>query len=144
MLIGSVPKNASKTHKKLFSLIERVKPNHKVFCEYSAKKLLLEYWEKHGIHYWDRDSVLLVRSRSLHFDFYDETFGIVFEVQGEQHYKVNNFFHKNEGDLDQQKMNDSCKRTVCKTANIKLVEIASDIELTEKFIMNLYKGGRLN
>ena len=136
MLIGNLPKNVSKVHKKLADILS--KNNHKVYLEYSVKKLLLNFWEKNEIPFIDRDIKLLADVRLLSFDFYDETIDTIIEVQGEQHYKYNKFFHRNEGDFDIQIINDKLKERVCDEVGKVFYTLCIENGNVEEFVSNLY------
>ena len=135
MLIGNLPKNVSKVHKKLADILS--KNNHKVYLEYSVKKLLLNFWEKNEIPFIDRDIKLLADVRLLSFDFYDETIDTIIEVQGEQHYKYNKFFHRNEGDFDIQIINDKLKERVADEVGKVFYTLCTENGDVEEFVNNL-------
>jgi hypothetical protein len=139
LFIGSVPENTSKAHKKFGELLEEIKPNHKIFCEYSVKKLLLNYWDQNNVITCYREPSLLAAVRNLHFDFYDQTFGIIFEIQGSQHNDYNEFFHGTMGGFDVQRKNDNLKKRVSNITEIKLIEISSQEEITEDLIIGFYQ-----
>ncbi len=139
MIIGSIPENVSNTHRIFADLISKVKPNHKIYAEYSVKKLLQSYWYNYSIPVSQRDFYINTQTKLLHFDFYDETFNIVFEIQGEQHRKFNKFFHESIGEFDIQNRNDSLKKLVCNITNTKLVEIDVNQKITEELLISYYK-----
>lgn len=62
--------------------------------------------------------------KCLQLDGYNEELKIAFEYNGEQHYKVVDFFFKNgEKDLIKQKKRDEIKKQLCKKNNINLIII---------------------
>ena len=132
LIIGKVPENVSKTHKELLKILSKIKPHHKIFCEYPVRKLFDKLNET--------DNSVLIKAKHLSFDFYDDTGQIIFEIQGGQHDRFNQFFHKNFGGFDRQRRNDSIKNLICMLTNIKLIKIKSDIKLTEKIVLEYYKG----
>jgi len=134
MLIGILPKNVSKVHKKLADILSTY--NHKIYIEYPVKKLLLNFWENNDYPFHDRDIKLLAEVRLLSFDFYDETIDTVIEVQGDQHYKYNKFFHNNIGDFDIQKINDKLKERVCNEVGIPCCALHTDGNV-EEFVNNV-------
>jgi very-short-patch-repair endonuclease len=56
-----------------------------------------------------KEKYVLYQNTQLFFDFYMPEFKLLIEVQGEQHYKFNKFFHKDVTDLNRQKYRDSLK-----------------------------------
>lgn len=59
----------------------------------------------------------------LHLDFFIPTKLIAVEVQGQQHYKFNAFFHKDKAAFARQVMNDKRKVAWCNINKIHLVKI---------------------
>ncbi len=134
MLIGILPKNVSKVHKKLADILSTY--NHKIYIEYPVKKLLMGFWESNNYSFQDRDIKLLAEVRLLSFDFYDETIDTIIEVQGEQHFKYNKFFHNNIGDFDIQKINDKLKERVADEVCKSLCTLRTN-ESVEDFVNNV-------
>lgn len=136
MLIGLLPKNVSKVHRKIADILRE--RSHKVYIEYPVRKLLLNFWEKKNVLYHNRDIKLLAEVRELSFDFYNETTQTILEVHGKQHYEYNKFFHSNLGDFDIQQINDKLKIRVCKEVGITFVTIDSDTkEYLQEFLKNI-------
>lgn len=69
---------------------------------------------------------LLSRSKRLRADIYDKTIRVVYEINGIQHYKYNNKFHKDVGDFMDQKRRDNIKKELLTSAGIQLVVINDD------------------
>jgi len=59
----------------------------------------------------------------LHLDFFVPRRMLAVEVQGEQHYKFNPFFHKTKADFLAQRRRDKTKVEWCKINDIRLVKI---------------------
>lgn len=68
-------------------------------------------------------------TRFLELDGYCEELKLAFEYQGEQHYRKNEFFHKDQKAFNTQKQRDRIKRERCLQKNITLLEIPYDISL---------------
>ena len=62
----------------------------------------------------------------LSFDFYLPELKLMVEVQGEQHYTYNKFFHKSDQDLQAQKYRDMLKTQYIVENELKLLEIKYD------------------
>lgn len=60
---------------------------------------------------------------SMYLDFFIPLMRIGVEVQGEQHYKFIQYFHKDKIAFMQAKMRDGQKRTWCETNDITLIEL---------------------
>ena len=83
---------------------------HKIFVEYNVKDYIERKEEESGLKL---DLITKKRSSKLRFDVYDITVNKVFEICGEQHFKFNKFFHKDQGSFDRQKSNDFLKKYIC-------------------------------
>ena len=70
---------------------------------------------------------LIIRSHGINF-------GI--EVQGQQHYQPNSFFHKDEEGWVMQQRNDAKKKVLCAQQNIVLVEFKYDDALTRQVLFD--------
>ena len=101
-------------------------------CRSKFQKKVKDFLEP----YWELDVVFeefkIVGTR-LSLDFYNASKKIAIEVQGEQHFKFNNFFHKSRQDLRRQFERDEKKLKFCKLNDISLVEIYNIEECTEAF-----------
>lgn len=136
MLIGHLPKNISKVHRKIADIYNE--SGNKVYVEYPVKKILSNYWDKNEVPFHIRDIKLLAEIRDLSFDFFNDTTQTILEVQGKQHNEFNPFFHRNIGDFDIQKINDKLKVRVCKEVGIVLYTIDSDTkEDLQEFLTNI-------
>lgn len=59
--------------------------------------------------------------KQLFADFYIHSIKLMIEVNGEQHYSKNSFFHKNHADFIKGKLRDKDKQNWCEINNISLV-----------------------
>jgi len=141
MLIGTIPKNVSKVHKKLADTLSTC--NHKIYVEYPVKKLLLNFWENSDCPFQDRDVKLLAEVRSLSFDFYDETIDTIIEVQGEQHFEYNKFFHNNIGDFDIQRINDKLKERVADETGKQYYTLCTTNGNIEEFVNSIISNDKI-
>jgi hypothetical protein len=75
---------------------------------------------------YDNDTILeevAMPGEHLYLDFYLPSRKTAFEVQGEQHFKQNAHFHKNDLDFKRSQQRDSRKRRWCELNNITLIEL---------------------
>lgn len=63
------------------------------------------------------------QGNKLFFDFFIPELKILIEVQGQQHYTFNAFFHKDIGDLRQQKYRDTLKTQWVEDGGYKLLTL---------------------
>lgn len=89
--------------------------------QFRAKKFLKKYWSKHVVF-----EELPVAGTKLSLDFYNANEKIAVEVQGAQHTKFVEFFHKTKADYINQLRRDKQKKDFCELNNITLVEIFPD------------------
>lgn len=59
----------------------------------------------------------------MYLDFFMPLMKIAVEVQGEQHYKFNSFFHVNKMEFFQAKSRDRMKKSWCELNDISIVEL---------------------
>ena len=79
-----------------------------------------------------------VISTRLTIDFYNANKKIAIEVDGNQHYKFNKFFHSNSRqNFLAQLQRDEKKELFCDVNNIKLVRILESDKLDEELLKNL-------
>lgn len=65
-----------------------------------------------------------MKTRKLRFDVYDKTANLVIEMNGEQHYKYNSYFHGSDlSKFYDQVENDKYKKKLCNRLGIKFLEI---------------------
>lgn len=67
----------------------------------------------------------------FYFDFFLPKRKLALEIQGEQHSKFVQFFHKTQAGFNQSKIRDNNKREFCRINDISLVEITSVEELEQ-------------
>lgn len=60
---------------------------------------------------------------NLELDLYNEDLKLAVEVQGDQHYKFNSFFHRNKEHFLNQRYRDEIKKLKCKSEGITLIEV---------------------
>lgn len=136
--MNRLPANASKTQRELFILLTSLFPSHDIRPEYSVADVLRRFWVRANVDDEFKDSSLLIRSKGLHFDFYDVTANKAYEVQGNQHNEFNPYFHQTLAGFDSQKLNDITKKAVCNEAGVELIEIPAGTVLNEELIKSYY------
>jgi hypothetical protein len=67
----------------------------------------------------------------IELDFYLPELNIAIEVNGNQHYHYNPFFHNEYSDFEKQKRHDDIKKAVCQRKKITLIELTSYYELLD-------------
>lgn len=60
---------------------------------------------------------------NLEIDLYNDDLKLAVEVQGDQHYKYNKFFHRNKEHFLNQRYRDEMKKIKCKQQGICLIEV---------------------
>jgi hypothetical protein len=60
---------------------------------------------------------------NLEIDLYNDDLKLAVEVQGDQHYKFNPFFHRNKEHFMNQRYRDEMKKIKCKANGITLIEV---------------------
>lgn len=60
---------------------------------------------------------------NLEIDLYNDDLKLAVEVQGDQHYKYNKFFHRNKEHFLNQRYRDEMKKMKCKQQGICLIEV---------------------
>lgn len=74
----------------------------------------------------------------LELDFYIHSKRLAIEVQGNQHFEFVPFFHGDESGFERQQERDAKKASLCRENNIKLIYIASELEMVEYFRNELW------
>lgn len=64
-----------------------------------------------------------VTGMNLEIDLYNDDLKLAVEVQGDQHYKFNSYFHKSKEHFLNQRYRDEMKKWKCKEKGITLVEV---------------------
>lgn len=73
--------------------------------------------------------------KDLSYDFYLPNQNTVIEFNGEQHYRVNKFFHNGNRSLEKQQYHDLLKTNYAKTHNLKMITISyTDIDCIETIL----------
>jgi hypothetical protein len=65
---------------------------------------------------------------------------IAFEIQGEQHYSFNKFFHKTQADFDYQVLCDNLKEDLCRKRGVYLFKIRYGTKVDAAYIIALLKA----
>ena len=94
--------------------------------QFISKKFLKKYWSKHVVF-----EELPVAGTKLSLDFYNANEKIAVEVQGAQHTKFVEFFHKTKADYINQLRRDRQKKEFCEINHIALVEIFPDDKINK-------------
>ena len=105
-------------------LINWEKPSRSKF-QTNVKNFLRLYWENDIVF----EEFRVVGSR-LTLDFYNANKKIAVEVQGDQHTKFVNHFHKNHFKYSDQLKRDEQKLNLCKANKIKLAEVYPQDKIT--------------
>jgi hypothetical protein len=92
-----------------------------------VKKLFPHYRIRENVR---PDWLMSSNLTKLELDIFISEINLAIEIQGEQHYEFNSFFHKTYDDFLAQKQRDQEKRDLCYGKGIKLVEIACFIDLS--------------
>lgn len=102
-------------------------------CNQSIGERQVEHWLRaHHIKYELQKKFETCRyQKELPFDFYLPELNVCIEYQGEQHYRVVNFFGGEKGFIERQR-NDNIKRKFCKDNDIRLLEIPFDKDVDEE------------
>jgi very-short-patch-repair endonuclease len=83
-------------------------------------KLLKKEFSNHRVV---REHYVVYSGNKLFFDFFIPELKILIEVQGDQHYVFNSFFHKDNQDLKQQKYRDTLKTQWVEDNSYKLLTL---------------------
>lgn len=76
---------------------------------------------------YQKEKYVPYRNNRLFFDFYIPELKLYIEVQGQQHYSFNKFFHKDVEDFTDQKYRDSLKTEWANEEGFKLLKLSYDI-----------------
>ena len=100
-----------------------------IYCPHCSKsesigeRRVKHYLEEKNINFKQEKSFDDCRATNpLPFDFYLPDYNICIEYQGQQHYKVIEYFGNKDG-FKKRKINDNIKKQYCKENNITLIEI---------------------
>jgi hypothetical protein len=134
-----LPTNISQTHREVYETLTSLYPYHDLRLEFSVKRLLTRFYNRKKIPKLDQDLALINASAKLHFDIYDVTADVAIEIQGEQHFNFNKFFHQTMDKFDRQVKNDNKKLQVCYETNTKFIVIPTGTTITTDFIRECYE-----
>ena len=110
----SLSKNKSNLHKKAKKLLDILFPHDRILEEVSL------IGTNAGL-----------RRGTLRADFFIPNRNLIVEVQGEQHFKFNNFFFKNKLSFFKAKARDRDKKEWCKINGIKIAEFNYDEDIDD-------------
>jgi len=142
------PRNsASAPHKKFYSLITSMFSNNLIYQEYPYYYILEKGYKEQNVESTKQNSVMLSLGKRLFADFFDNTLGIIYEIQGEQHYNPILWSKKiGEGEkalskFQSQKRTDQLKRDIVIEAGFILIEIPfSDFDvMNEEYVWKKLK-----
>jgi very-short-patch-repair endonuclease len=75
-------------------------------------------------HRYKRERYVLYRNTKLFFDFFLPELKLFIEVQGQQHYSFNKFYHLNKASFNEQVYRDSLKTQYIEEFKYKLLVIS--------------------
>jgi len=86
-----------------------------------------------------KEKYVFFNNTKLFFDFYVSEMRLLIEVQGQQHYSFNKFFHTSKSDFEKQKVNDNSKAEWAADNGYKFLTINYDMidKLDEKSFKKL-------
>ena len=122
----------SKLHKAVAELLKEMFPVHQFLYEYPYSKIKVDDIYLHAI------------SSRLHADIYDVTFGIIYEIQGIQHYEQIEFFGGTKGFSDQKRVDRWKRQIVGESESIDLVEIPYNFKLNKENLLRLIKEAKVD
>lgn len=97
-----------------------------------GEKRIKQYLDRHDIKYIAQKKFDdCIDQKPLPFDFYLTNLNICIEFQGEQHYKIIEYFGGRNSFLKRQQ-HDQIKREYCKKNNIQLLEIRYDADIQKE------------
>lgn len=76
----------------------------------------------------------------LKFDFFIPSLKLIIEYDGQQHFKLNKFFHSSKNDLKKQIERDTIKMEWCKLNNFRLVRLNGNLSM-DKVEMAIINDG---
>lgn len=119
----------SKLHKQVLDLLQALFPGNTLILEYPYYRFVKD----------SRDPVLRAVAKQLRVDIYDVTLGILYEIQGIQHYQPVPFFGGDRA-FYSQKVRDKYKEQIVMESGKKLVLIPYDFKVNRDNLLELING----
>lgn len=116
----------SRLHQEIFDLLKEIFPAHHLLIEYQYSNFVKK----------SRDPLLRAVGKQMRADIYDCTLGIIYEIQGIQHYQSVAFFGGDKA-FYSQKVRDRYKQQIIMEAGKKLVLIPYDFEVNRDNLLEL-------
>lgn len=86
-----------------------------------------------------KEKYIKYKGTRLFFDFYIRELSLYIEIQGQQHYGFNNFFHNSCDDFKAQKLRDNLKiQYIQENEGIRLIRVRYDDKITEKNVLKKF------
>lgn len=76
--------------------------------------------------------------KKLFFDFFIKELRLLVEVQGEQHYTFNKYFHVDDEGFRSSKQRDNLKKEYCELNNLALVTVDFNERIDEDVLINKF------
>lgn len=96
--------------------------------QFSAKRILYKYWLVDFVY-----EEFPVAGTRLKFDFFNASKSIVIEIDGNQHFEYNKFFHKgSKSNFINQIKRDEQKEKFCELNKIILHRIRADLDIEDQ------------
>jgi len=130
-------KNSSKGHVSLGEILKELFPHHKLYQEYPLDKILEIGYRIQQIPQIYQNKFLLKRSRKYRADWVVLDLNLVFEYQGEHHFKAIDYVNdpdKALSNLETRKNLDFIKRSIVRESGFDLIEINYNEKLTTSLI----------
>jgi hypothetical protein len=119
----------SKLHQQILDLLDEIFPAHTICTEYPYANFLKK----------NPNPLLRAVAKQLRADIYDITMGIIYEIQGIQHYEPVEFFGGDKA-FYSQKVRDRYKEQIIMETGKKLVLIPYDFEVNKVNLLELING----
>ncbi len=99
----------------------------------SVYNIVREIYPKEAIR---QEETIKIDNKTLFLDIYIPRFKVAIEVDGQQHYEFNKFYHADAAAFIRQKKNDKLKEEYCRESNISLVRIRYDEKVDKDILTN--------
>lgn len=119
--MARVRRNASKLHIQTLEALEEMFPNARIKQEYKIRG---------------------EETKNLWLDFYIPSVSLAVEVQGEQHFRFNDFHYKTKLDFINQIKRDDEKEVWCTKNGVTLITVNYDEEITSDLIWEKIEKAR--